>query len=213
MRMRLTLSRIGGCTTGRLATIAMVLLVTLSAGCALTPDASPTAADAWATRQQTLVGLKQWDSNGRIGVINGQEGWHANFLWTQQNTDYRIELIGPLGQGRVLIAGNEETVRIQTQDGRSETAPDPDTLVEQTIGTRLPVNGLRYWVRGLPAPGPTTQLQTDDSGRLIRLEQNGWVIEYPSYIPTSVLNLDLPERIIARRQDLSVKLVIEQWKL
>ena len=51
------------------------------------------------------------------------------------------------------------------------------------------------------------------SQALTRLEQNGWVIEYPSYAPTSVFNLDLPERIVARRQDLSVKLVIEQWTL
>jgi len=28
-----------------------------------------------------------------------------------------------------------------------------------------------------------------------------------------MLNLDLPERIVARPQDLSVKLVIEQWTL
>ena len=203
-----------GCTTGRLAAMLIIVLVTLSAGCALTPPpSSTTASAAWTARQQTLAALKQWDSNGRIGVVNGQEGWHANFLWAQQDTGYRIDLIGPLGQGRVLIEGDEQTVHIQTQDGHSQTAPDPDTLVEQTIGTRLPVSGLRYWVRGLPAPGPTTQLQTDDSGRLIRLEQNGWVIEYSAYIPTSVLNLDLPERIVARRQDLSIKLVIEQWKL
>ncbi len=78
---------------------------------------------------------------------------------------------------------------------------------------RLPVNGLRYWVRGLPEPGSTPVLQTDASGRLTRLEQNGWIIEYPAYAPTSILNLDLPERIVARRPDLSVKLVIEQWKL
>jgi outer membrane biogenesis lipoprotein LolB len=48
------------------------------------------------------------------------------------------------------------------------------------LGVRLPVNGLRYWVRGLPEPGSTPG-QTDADGRLTRLEQNGWVIEYPAY--------------------------------
>ena len=33
----------------------------------------------------------------------------------------------------------------------------------------------------------------------------------PSY--QEVAQLDLPERIVARRQDLSVKLIIEQWTL
>jgi outer membrane lipoprotein LolB len=112
-----------------------------------------------------------------------------------------------------MVESDGWEVRIQTQDGQNWTAPDADDLLEQSLGVRLPVNGLRYWVRGLPEPGSTPGLQTDAHGRLTRLEQNGWVIEYPAYAPTSRLNLDLPERIVARRTDLSVKLVIEQWKL
>jgi len=120
---------------------------------------------------------------------------------------------GPEAGYRITIQGDEHEVSIQTQDGQRSTAPDPDLLLEQTLGLRLPVTGLRYWVRGLPAPGPTALLQTDAAGRLTRLEQNGWVIEYPTYAPSSVFNLDLPERIVARRLDLGVKLVIEQWML
>ncbi len=191
----------------------MALLIVLAAGCAVAPPASPTAPDAWAARQSTLARLTQWQADGRIGVVNGQDGWHASFQWAQQDPTYRIDIIGPLGQGRVTIQGDEREVSIQTQDGQRSTAPDPDLLLEQTLGLRLPVTGLRYWVRGLPAPGPTALLQTDAAGRLTRLEQNGWVIEYPSYAPSSVFNLDLPERIVARRLDLGVKLVIEQWML
>lgn len=191
----------------------MTLLIVLAAGCAVTPPASPTAPDAWAARQSTLARLTQWQADGRIGVVNSQDGWHASFQWAQQDPTYRIDIIGPLGQGRITIQGDEREVSIQTQDGQRSTAPDPDLLLEQTLGLRLPVTGLRYWVRGLPAPGPTALLQTDAAGRLTRLEQNGWVIEYPSYAPSSVFNLDLPERIVARRLDLGVKLVIEQWML
>ncbi|MEH6874070.1 MAG: lipoprotein insertase outer membrane protein LolB [Candidatus Competibacter sp.] len=191
----------------------MALLIVLSAGCAVAPPTSPTTPDAWVARQSTLARLTQWQADGRIGVVNGQDGWHASFQWAQQDPTYRIDIIGPLGQGRVTIQGDEREVSIQTQDGQRSTAPDPDLLLEQTLGLRLPVTGLRYWVRGLPAPGPTALLQTDAAGRLTRLEQNGWVIEYPSYAPSSVFNLDLPERIVARRLDLGVKLVIEQWML
>lgn len=191
----------------------MALLVALLSGCTVAPPSSLTAPDAWTTRQSVLTRSTRWHATGRIGVVNDQDGWHASFQWAQQDNGYRIDLIGPLGQGRVSIEGDNRAVRIQTQDGQNRTAPDPDTLLEQTIGTRLPVTGLRYWARGLPAPGPTSLLQTDAAGRLTRLEQNGWVIEYPAYVPTSIPNLDLPERIMARRQDLSVKLVIEQWTL
>lgn len=191
----------------------LAIALMLLSGCATPPSLSPEAATAWTARQNRLARISTWQADGRIGVVSGQDGWHANFQWAQQNSGYRIDLIGPLGQGRVVVESDGSEARVQTQDGQSWTAPDADALLEQNLGVRLPVNGLRYWARGLPEPGSTPTLQTDAQGRLTRLEQNGWVIEYPAYAPTSMLNLDLPERIVARRQDLSVKLIIEQWKL
>ena len=196
------------------STLLAAALVASLFGCAIFPPTVPPAAQgAWTARQTVLTQLTLWRADGRIGVVSGQDGWHASFQWTQQGSGYRIDLSGPLGQGRVVVESDGAWARIQTQDGRSWTAPDADELLEQALGVRLPVNGLRYWARGLPEPGSPPVLQTDASGRLTRLEQQGWVIEYPAYAPTSRLNLDLPERIIARRRDLSVKLVIEQWTL
>mgnify|MGYP003585707067 FL=1 len=188
-----------------------VLAFVLLTGCAVAPTTSPEATKAWTARQSALQNLTQWNAAGRIGVVNGPDGWHAGFQWAQQDSGYRIDLIGPLGQGRIRVEGNEQAVRIQTADGQTQTAPDPDALLEQAVGARLPVTGLRYWIRGLPEPGPSPTLQTDAEGRLTRLEQNGWIIEYPAYAYAAPLSLELPERIIARRQDLSVKLIIEDW--
>lgn len=202
-----------GAAIVRCRTVAGFVLALLLSGCAVQPVSAPETSSAWSARQTALTQRTTWQADGRIGVVSGQDGWHANFQWAQQGLDYRIDLIGPLGQGRVVIQGGALEVSIQTQDGQHWTAPDPEALLEQSLGVSLPVTGLRYWIRGLPQPGPAPVLQTDAAGRLIRLEQNGWVIDYPAYVPTPILNLDLPERIVARRQDLSVKLVIEQWNL
>lgn len=194
-----------------LVVLAVLFLAGFVGGCATPPIGSSNDDPAWAARQQALARLNRWQAVGRIGVVSGQEGWHTHFQWTQDGEDYRIDLIGPLGQGRVLIQGNADEVRIQTQDGQQRTAPDPDSLVEQTLGVRLPVSGLRYWIRGLPTPEEATTLQTDADHRLTRLEQSGWVIDYPAY--TAPAPPGLPERIVARRQDLNVKFVIERWTL
>jgi outer membrane lipoprotein LolB len=194
-----------------LGIIAALALVGLLGGCATLPEPDPADRDAWAARQSALAALTDWQASGRIGVVSGQDGWHASFQWAQRGADYRIDLIGPLGQGRVVIQGDARQASVQTQDGQRWTAPDAEVLLERSLGVRLPVNGLRYWARGLPEPGPTPTLQTDAEGRLTRLEQNGWIIEYPVY--ASVAVLDLPARIIARRPDLSIRLVIEQWSL
>lgn len=205
-RSRSRRDRPTACRAGLL--VALVALAWI-AGCAVAPTPDSGSEKIWTDRQQELARLTRWQASGRIGVVSGQDGWHAAFQWAQQEEDYRIDLIGPLGQGRVSIRGDGRQVSIQTQDGRNETAPDPDSLLEQTLGVRLPVEGLRHWIRGAPQPGPVTALQTDASGRLSRLEQHGWIIEYPDYAPTSPQAL--PARIVARRQDLSVKLVIDRW--
>lgn len=196
----------------RIRWTAALALTAWLAGCATPPAMTPAGQNAvWTARQPELARLTRWQAVGRIGVVNGQDGWHANFQWAQQDAEYRIDLIGPLGQGRVLVQGDGREVRVQTQDGQHWTAPDPDALLEQTLGVRLPVNGLRHWIRGLPEPGPATALQTDAGGRLTRLEQNGWIIDYPAYMPANLY--ELPARIVAQHQDLSVKLVIERWSL
>ncbi len=192
--------------------IGLALIVVLLSACTTSPVSSPEAMHAWGVRQTKLAQLTTWQAEGRIGVIHGQDGWHARFQWVQQPSAWRIDLIGPLGQGRVLVESDAQGARVQTQDGQKWTALDADELLEQSLGLRLPVNGLRYWVRGLPEPGSAPVLNLDASGRLIRLEQNGWVIEYPAYTPSAIVGLDLPERMMARRTDLNVKLVIEQWQ-
>lgn len=191
--------------------LASLVLAAFLAGCAIPPSVAPINDHAWITRQAQLSRLNRWQAVGRIGIVNGQEGWHASFQWAQEETGYRIDLIGPLGQGRVLIRGESEQVSIQTQDGQQRVAPDADTLVAEALGVRLPVSGLRYWLRGVPEPGPVTSLQSDTTGRLTRLEQNGWIIDYTDYAPAAAH--ELPTRIAAHRQDLSVKLVIERWTL
>lgn len=190
--------------------IVPLLLAGLLASCT-TPPSAPIDDHAVAARQAQLSRLSHWQAAGRIGIVNGQEGWHASFQWVQEEAGYRIDLMGPLGQGRVLIRGDSEQVSLQTQDGQQRVAPDPDSLVAEAMGVSLPVSGLRYWIRGIPEPGPVTGLQSDAEGRLMRLEQNGWVIDYTAYTPVAAH--ELPTGIVARRQDLSVKLVIERWTL
>ena len=107
------------------------------------------------------------------------------------------------------IEGNKQGVQVQTSEGRILRAENPDNLVEQAVGLRIPVSGLQYWVKGLPDPTEPSVLEGDSQGRLTVMEQNGWLIEYPRY--TQIASLDLPARIKARQDDLKVQVVVRQW--
>lgn len=190
---------------------AVLLCCTLLTACAVRPPVEPVDRDPWLARKAVLTDLQEWSITGRIGVTTEREGWHASLFWTQQGQDYLIDLIGPLGQGRIRIQGDASRVTVQTADGRVLSAEDPELLLRETVGVGVPVTGLKYWIRGLPAPVPHIKLSSDDRGRLTYLEQGGWMIDYTDYEPVG--NLDLPTRIRARQGDMQVRLVIRQWNL
>ncbi len=62
----------------------------------------------------------------------------------------------------------------------------------------------------LPAPDSPRQLTLDDNGRLARMTQDGWEVEYLSYLQQD--GYALPERIRLEGQDLRVTLVIKDWQ-
>jgi outer membrane lipoprotein LolB len=192
-----------------LFTVAMLFLVT---ACANLSSYESLANTPWQMRKAALSRLQSWQLSGRVSITSKQEGWHATLNWVQQGPAFTINLIGPLGQGRLRISSNGETVQLRTSDGKVFYATDADQLVEKTLGLRLPVNGLVYWVRGLPDPIQASVLAGDQQGRLTQLEQNGWIINYLRYAQQEQ-GAELPTRIRAYQDEWTVQMVIKNWNL
>lgn len=156
-----------------------------------------------------------WEFTGRISVSApdsaGQQAWHGEIRWSQQGDSYDIQLNAPLGQGALHLSGDAQGVRLRTGDGTEEFAADPETLLQQRLGLRLPVSGLRYWVRARPDPRAAQTEELNAVGRLLRLVQSGWEIDYKRYAGTA--SGDLPDKLFLRNPEarLEVRLVIEQW--
>lgn len=84
--------------------------------------------------------------------------------------------------------------------------------MEDVIGWQVPVAGLQFWLRGLPAHKPQpTQLERDAEGALSHLQQQGWQVTYSRYELFD--GWRLPSRILATRDDLRLTIVIKRWQL
>jgi outer membrane lipoprotein LolB len=83
--------------------------------------------------------------------------------------------------------------------------------LRHVTGWVLPVSGMHYWVRALAVPGVEAQTERNDSGQVARLEQSGWVINYDRY--QSVAGVVLPGRLRMERDDISIRLVVDEWQL
>lgn len=180
--------------------------------CSSTPQRPPVAdpEQAWQQHRSELIALQQWQLIGRLGIQTEDEGWHATLNWQQQQQQFTILLTAPLGQGTIQLQGNEQQVILNTGEEKELAASNPETLLFQEFGWRVPVTSLRYWVLGLPAPGEARR-ELDNYGRLSRLFQNGWEIQFLNYEPQG--NLELPGKIFINNHRAKVRLVINRWEL
>jgi outer membrane lipoprotein LolB len=187
------------------------VLVLGLAGCASLPrPGSRVAGAAWAMHQQQVSDLRAWNLRGRISVRNEDQAWYGTIDWRQQGDAYDLKLIAPLGQGTISVRGSPNGVVVRLPNGEMRSATDPEDLLSRTVGLRLPLAGLSYWVKGLPEPNRPMRAEWDVRGRLSELRQAGWDVSYRDYVPAGAY--DLPAKVFLDGGPVSVRLVVEHWE-
>jgi len=179
-------------------------------GCAPLPEISEELA-IWQTRQQILNGIHNWEFTGRIALQYEDRGWFARLNWQQRGTDYRIQVSGPAGQGAARLEGNKNRVTLTRNDQTTYHASHPEELLANHFGWQVPVEGLQSWVRGMPAPNEYDSIKWDSAGRLIRLNQDGWNIQFIRY--ATIADVELPQHLVLEHESLQVRILIDNWKM
>lgn len=196
----------------KLLTICLACL--LLSGCAtiIEPPQHLQTTTNTTVRNQNLSNLQDFEASGKIGFSDGKQGGHARLMWQQHPQNYQIRLYGPLGSGAVQIEGKGNQVWLTKTDGKIMRANTPEALVHQELGWLIPVSGLRYWLKGLPAPGAApTRMLLDTNQRLWQIEQQGWVIVYEAY--KSKDGLDVPYKLLLRNGDIRLKFIFDRWNI
>ncbi len=158
--------------------------------------------------------IDSWKILGRLGVQTEDNGGSLDLFWDQKDESYSIRLIAPMGQGTILIKGNPQGALIKTADGE-QYEKNVEAFLASSVGIKVPVMGLRDWLRGLPMKNkPIVTQSWDQQGHLHKLVQNGWNVEMSNY--KSVGEHQLPHNFFLSRDDrpeLGIRLLIRQWKL
>ncbi|WP_297361066.1 lipoprotein insertase outer membrane protein LolB [Acidiferrobacter sp.] len=160
------------------------LLVVLLAGCATIP---PTAVRypqrVWRTHRARMMAIRRFRVSAQSGVHAGHHGGTLALHWRVAPTAYQMTGYGPFGRLIFRLRADAEGARLWTGRGHFAGA-SASRLLWRLTGWRLPVAGLRFWIRGIPAPGPVTGRTLDRTGLLASLRQDGWTIRYRRYRPT-----------------------------
>lgn len=156
-----------------------------------------------------IAGIDGFGIQGRIGVQANGKGFSGSTSWRHTEEIDSIAIFSPLGAQVATIDKNPESV-ILVADGKTYQADDIENLTQQHLGWRLPMAGLPDWILGRPNPRSTvTSAQWDHMGRLTRLQQDDWDIEFNQYVAAS--GYQLPQKIALRSKGLNIKLVVERW--
>lgn len=191
-----------------------LILATLVAGCSELPSKqSDKIPDQGIVdeRFNNLYNLKTWALKGRIGIQTDKEGITATLHWAQVDDRYQLRFIAPLSQGTYELRGDHEQVALQTAKNEYFTAKDPEQLLLDNTGWKVPLSGLNYWIRGLPEPDTNIDsIARDEKGRIKDLQQSGWTISILRY--TKVNEYELPGKLFLQNDRFKLRLVIQGWQ-
>lgn len=181
----------------------------------LPPGSEISQQAAWEVHRANVQALKTWKLKGRVAGKSNKQGFRAGVRWNQMQDNFVIDLHGPLGRKVAVITAAQGNVQLKTSKGENYQAKDPEELMQRLFGYSLPVNGLQYWLLGIPDPSPklgqsNSDLILDEHGRLQQLDQAGWLIDYKRYhegVPA------LPALIQISNPTLNANIKIDAWTL
>jgi len=182
-------------------------------GCSQSKPVAPSG-KAWLQHKTTLLQLAKWTINGRVGVYTEDEAWPGDLIWKQNQKQYDLRIIAPLGAGNLHIYTVNGGVMLESSSNpKPYFSTDAESLLKKQFGWVLPLDNLRYWIRGIPHPGSPVSgvMEFDRQGYLRVLNQSGWKVSFARYKKTG--QYQLPGKVLLEQKERSVKIIIRQWSL
>lgn len=193
--MRLRWKLAGAWGFERMKGLGLALLALWLAACSSTPLAPPAQGFA---------------ASGRVNIRQAERADTVQFVWQASAERDTLALNTPLGNTLAeLRLRYERDMVVEAELDRGterRTARDPEALLLELTGVQLPVSGMRWWLRGLPAPTAAFSREGDT------LVQAGWRIS-----PSDYRGGQWPYRIELQRLDsaqdaIKIRVLINEWQ-
>ncbi len=183
---------------------------TVSVLCALFISACATAPRAPVTVDAAQVAA--FELNGRVNVRAEKSAYPGRIRWQHQPDRDEVWLYSPLGSGVAHMQQNAAGASLVTSDGKEYRGAHITELARRVLGYDLPLDGLQYWVRGLPWPAlDGVQREEDAEGRPKQITQGAWKVDYLDWAPAGARGL--PSKLDVAGAGLRMRLVIDEWKV
>lgn len=151
------------------ALVSMVIL----ASCAVPPKITGQAGEtAFSRTGRFAVNVVQ---NGKARAVQG------GFAWYDNGTTMELDLANPLGNTLAKVKVNPTGATLLRSDGTTEYAHSANALVAKVLGSSIPVQGLRNWLRGRVNAQLASDQKQNAAGQPESFTQNGWSVRLSRY--------------------------------
>ena len=188
----------------------VVLVSTWLVACVSPPVTEAPTEHHWAAHIAAISELNDWQIQGKLGVRSPAQSGSALLDWRQHDARFKLLLSGAMGIGRHTFDGSPEGIVWTDSDGEQRFFTDPDQAFLLATHIDVPVDALRFWVRGIASPSAAA-IATDDDNPAMGFTQNGWHLSFDRF--THVEQVSLPTRIRAARDELQLTIVVSRWQL
>jgi len=145
-----------------------------------------------------------FELSGRVAIRAAKDSGTAKIFWRHSSGADEMLITSPVGQSIARIRRDGGLFRLETGDGKEYRASDAESLTEQALGWRLPLAGLSDWVQGRANPDRPAEV-TGRAGDGLDIQQDGWRVAYEEF------NEGKPYRLRLTREDVEIRLVVDQW--
>jgi len=172
---------------------------------------SPVLESAYQRHEAQVGAVEDWELDGRLALSDGKEGGSGVLSWIQEGDTSKLAFRGTMGRGAWQLEADGSGAVLELANGEVYRDASVAELVRKRVGWKVPVDALQWWVRGLASPGKLESRELDETGKLVRLEQSGWTVNFSQYRDEG--EAWMPGKLNARRENYTVKVVVKNWRI
>lgn len=162
------------------------------------------------TRMAELATISHWRIKGRFNLTMPKARESASFYWHYQNPDhYTLHFIAPLGLKSAKLTQSPAGARLMVPDKPVREASTAQVLLARHFGVAWPIDYLRYWIRGMPAPNLGAEVTENKYNHLTQIIQDGWTIQYKAY--RHYQGMAVPASMTIEGKDIHLTLHFSNW--
>ena len=141
-----------------------------------------------------IVVRPAFELTGRLSARHGNDALAAGFHWTHERGRDELDLSNPLGQTIARLSGDAAGVRLQSSEGRIETASD-----------------WAFWIQGVPREGAPATVEAGTDGMPVSLRQDGWNVGYQAF-ERGADGVSRPKRLTLEYPEVELRIAVDAWR-